>query len=40
MLISLFFALVCPFGTLVVPFAASGFGWAVSSLEVKGLGCE
>ena len=40
MLISLFSVPVCPFGTLVVPFAASGFGWVVFSLAVKGLGCE
>ena len=40
MLISLFFALVCPFGTLVVPFVASGFGWVVFSLAARGLGCE
>jgi len=40
MLISLFFALVCPFGTLVVPFAASVCGWVVFSLAVRGLGCE
>ena len=40
MLISLFFALVCPFGTLVVPFAVLGFGWVVFSLAARGLGCE
>ena len=40
MLISLFFALVCPFGTLVVPFAVLGFGWVVFSLAVRELGCE
>ena len=40
MLVSLFSALDFPFGMLVVPFAVSRLGWAVSSLAVRGVGCE